>query len=423
MKILSKGYVDDYDVKNNIKEILLKAEGSSIINFSILNLLSKEDLIVINDIKYRLSVYNKEIKLFNKEFEKAKKESYLEFSMISAAIIERKNFETFEKEREKCPNRQERILYHGTGIDPIASILTGDYWKSLEPYKAINGKGVYFTDSLDYGWYYGGKDGNRANFKTIPKTEDTFTVIINSVYYDKNGFKQVVGDERTPGKNQINFAYAGARSQILRQPDKTKFLGTEYVIYDLDQICPFMCATLKRVDFCVIWRDNNFSSKPVYNNKFDQIFKSFLKERMTYINQVAKYNIYPCETTEEALELVKRKKYNKIILISNVGTNLEGKIFIDKAREIIGNNIVTLFLAYRTAHLDWIKNYKNAIFSNEPKFYEEYLQCFEGYDIRSNIRDLVGKLENHYNVKFNFADDFLKYPHFKGQGKYNDFTF
>ena len=139
---------------------------------------------------------------------------------------------------------------------------------------------------------------------------------------------------------------------------------------------------------------------------------------MTYINQVAKYNIYPCETTEQALELVKRKKYNKIILISNVGTNLEGKIFIDKAREIIGNNIVTLFLAYRTAHLDWIKNYKNAIFSNEPKFYEEYLQCFEGSDIKSNIRNLVGKLENHYNVKFNFDNDFLEYPHFKNEGHY-----
>ena len=104
MKILSKGYVDDYDVKNNIKEILLKAEGSSIINFSnfveemmdinqmyqILNLLSKEDLIVINDIKHCLSAYNKEIKLFNKEFEKDKKESYLEFSMISSVIRKRK---------------------------------------------------------------------------------------------------------------------------------------------------------------------------------------------------------------------------------------------------------------------------------------------------------------------------------------------
>ena len=68
-----------------------------------------------------------------------------------------------------------------------------------------------------------------------------------------------------------------------------------------------MSATMKRVEYCVIWRDENFSSKPVYNNKFDQIFKNFLKERMKYINELAKYNIYPCETSEEALELVKKK--------------------------------------------------------------------------------------------------------------------
>ena len=37
----------------------------------------------------------------------------------------------------------------------------------------------------------------------------------------------------------------------------------EYVINDLDQICPLMSATLKRVEYCVIWRDDNF-----YRNLF-----------------------------------------------------------------------------------------------------------------------------------------------------------
>ena len=72
---------------------------------------------------------------------------------------------------------------------------------------------------------------------------------------------------------QINFAYADSSSCIINQTNKLKFFATEYVIYDLDQICPFMSAKLKRVEFCVIWRDNNFSSKPVYNNEYDKIFK------------------------------------------------------------------------------------------------------------------------------------------------------
>ena len=261
----------------NIK--FIKLGGRNIINFSnyvdeiidsdqinkIFNLLSNSDLKEMQDIKNRLSKYNNSIKLFNNEFEKSKRESYLEFSVISLVVIEREDFETFEKERKKCPNRVERILYHETSIEPTSYILTGLCRKSMEKRKAINGKGVYFTDLLDYGWYYGGEGGNRANFHSIPKIDDTFTVIINSVYYDRNGFQLVKDGNRTPEKNQINFAYAGARSERLIIPDKIKFLGTEYVIYDLNQICPFMSAKLKRVEYCVIWRDNNFSPNPIIN--------------------------------------------------------------------------------------------------------------------------------------------------------------
>ena len=194
---------------------------------------------------------------------------------------------------------------------------------------------------------------------------------------------------------------AGCKFETIENPDFSKFIGTEYVIWDLDQICPFMSAKLERNEYCVIWRDNNFSPNSVYNNKFDEIFKKFLKERMKYIKQNARFNIYPCETTEEALKLVKRKKYNKIILLSNVGTDKGGKHFVDEARKIIGNDTIVLFLAYNIAHLKWIKNYKNAIFSNEPKFYEDYLECFNGGDIKGNLENLIKKIEAHYDVKFN----------------------
>ena len=76
---------------------------------------------------------------------------------------------------------------------------------------------------------------------------------------------------------------------------------------------------------------------------------------MRYIEQYAEQNIYPFETTEEALELIKRKKYNKIILMSNVGTDLGGKKFIDEERKILNNDVLTLFLLYNIRHLDWIK--------------------------------------------------------------------
>ena len=444
--ILREGYIaHPFDIKEKIKAVLKKLGGSNIINFSnyidevidsnivknMISYLSPNKFQKIRDIGYRLSKYNKYMLIFDKEFEKAKKESIFEFSVISLVIIERKDFEKFEKEREKCPNRIDRILFHGTTFDPISCILTDIFKKSVDRHFQ-HGKGVYFTDLLDYCWFYGGIN-NRINKNVIPMKGDTFTLIASSIYYNKAGYKRVYDYKYSPQKNEINFAYAGANFETIyeEEPDKSKFLGTEYVIWDLDQICPFMSATLKRNEYCAIWRDNNFSSKPVYNNKFDNIFKHFLKERMKYIKQYANFNIYPCVTSEEALQLVRRKKYNKIILISNVGTDLGGKKFIEDARKIIVNDVICLFLSYNIDHLKWIKNYKNAIFSNEPQFYEEYLQCFGDHNycaddldsVEENINSLIAKIEVHYKVKFNMDDTFLNYPLYKVRGKYSDLSF
>ena len=437
--ILKNGYIMDPIKKKEIKKVLKKMKGSNILNFSkyidesinssniniLMKFLNNEDLKEIKDIKNRLLNYNEYIQIFEKDFEERKRNSIFEFSIISLVIMEREDFQTFEKERKNCPNRIDRILYHGTSIEPISCILTGYFRKSIDRCYQ-HGKGVYFTDTLDYCWFYGGEESNRSNGNKIPAIDETFTLIACSIYYDKKGFRHVKDHTYTPKKNEINFAYAKEDfSTIKEYPDKRKFFGTEYVIWDLDQICPFIGAKLKRKEFCVIWRDNNFSSKPVYNNQFDEVFKKFLKERMKYIEQFAEFNIYPCETSEEALELINRKKYNKIILISNVGTDLGGKKFVDNARKTIGNDVIALFLAYNIQHLNWIKNYKNALFSNEPNFYEEYLNCFndEIYSKEEKILELKQTIENHYKVNFNFDDKFLDYPKFKDGGNFSELMF
>ena len=339
--------------------------------------------------------------------------------------MEREDFLNFQTERNKCPNRIDKILFHGTRIEPISCILTGYFLKSTEKCYQ-HGKGVYFTDFLDYCWFYGGEKNNRANKNRIPIVGETFTLIACSTYYNQKGFKKVIDYKYTPKKNEINFAYAGCNFETLINIDKTKFIGTEYVIWDLDQICPFLGAKLKRNEYCVIWRDTNFSSKSLYNNEFDQKFKKFLKERIKYIQYNSNFNIYSFDNSEEALSLIKRKKYNKIILISNVGDDLDGKFFIENARKLIGNDVIVLFLAYNLSHLKWITNYKNALFSNDAKFYEEYLKCYDSKsrdETECRILNLKESLEKKYGVKFNFDYNFLKFPYFKFSGKYSDLTF
>ena len=363
----------------------------------------------------RLSKYDELMKKFEKEFENAKKNSIFEFSIISLVIIERKDFGKFQNERINCPNRIEKILFHGTSIDPISSILNDEFKKSEIH---IFGEGIYFTDSLDYCWYYGGDNDNRKNINKIPKIDEKFSLIASIVYYNSQGLKYVENGNYNPKKNEINKriadVYTNTKNNYYNISDQLLF--NEYVVNDLDQICPFIGARLKREEFCVIWRDINFSPNSIFNNKYDELFKNFLKERIKYIEKLSKFNIYTFDNSEDALKLINRKKFNKIILISNIGDDYGGRNFIINARKILGNDVIALFLSYNSNHLHWVKNFKNALFSNDPNFYERYLNCFSEKnesEIKNTLINLKELIEAYYNVNFYFDDNFLKYPLFE----------
>ena len=103
------------------------------------------------------------------------------------------------------------------------------------------------------------------------------------------------------------------------------------------------------------------------------------------------------------------------------------------ARKIIGNDVITLFLCYNIQHLYWIKDFKNALFSNDPQFYENYLQSFmtnselnseeKENQIKFQLGNLIIQVQKKYKVKFNFDNNFLYYPNFKKEGRFSDLTF
>ena len=204
MKILKNNYFpQSSDTRDDIRTVLNKS-GNNIMNFSsfinnevkseymdeLLKYLQSSEQTEIKDIINRLAQYKSLIKLIEKEFIIALRESILEFSLVSAIIIDRNDFDNYEKQREKCPNREERILFHGTCPYAIASILTNNFL--ISKFGEL-GKGVYFTDQFDYTWFYGKTIDNivNANDNCIPQKDAEFTMVVSSIYYDKTHFRQI----------------------------------------------------------------------------------------------------------------------------------------------------------------------------------------------------------------------------------------
>ena len=118
MKILKKSYVyvnQKNEVGNAIEKILRNNNGCNVLNFSnyveeqinqewiqkINNFVPPKDLNDINDTKFRLGKYVKYMAFFEKEIYNSLKLSIFEFSPISLVVLDREDFDRFEKEKEK----------------------------------------------------------------------------------------------------------------------------------------------------------------------------------------------------------------------------------------------------------------------------------------------------------------------------------
>ena len=386
-----------------------------------------------------LSLYEEFNKLFEEEIKKAIEKSYFDYSLISLSMSEQTNRERFIQSMENCPNLIVKYLFHGTLIDPISKIITNGF---LYPRRAFYGIGITFSDMLDYIFFYtGGKDyrERRDNFNRIPRVNQIFCCVSAEVYYDKRKLHQVYDfslhvreldhfptyeelkknfPEKMVEKNGINLAIVEPnRGQVIENEEiindnkKGKFLGTEYVITEFDQILPLYGITLKRNEYLIVWRDPHFKGASEYYE--------ILEECKLFIYEYAQLNAYFESSIEKALELIKRKKFNKIILISNIGLDLSGKKFVEIARQILGFNVLVLFFSKNKGHFSWLQNFPNALFANKIDFFRDYIMNYN----EKGLLDLKKKIEKFYNIKLNFDKDFLKFPKFINQGKYDDIIF
>ena len=182
----------------------------------------------------------------------------------------------------------------------------------------------------------------------------------------------------------------------------------------MEQILPLYGLTLKRNEYFVIWRDTNLEGK--------NEFSDFLKERKMFIYKQAKMNAFFESNTERALEIINRKKYNKIIIISSCGKDKSGLKFIEIARKILGFNVMVLFFSADPSHLQWIQRLPNALYTNNAIFYEKYILNYNRQGLL-NLKNEVEKNYSKYGIHLNFTNDFLEFPNYAKDKTYNDLVF
>ena len=437
------------DIKTNLEQndgnniLAYSKYACSVINDNIINdLLKLVSSNIKNDIlKYWsvLSKYEPFNKLFEVELFKAIERSYFDYSLIGLSIYQQTNRKQFVETMHQTPNLVVKYLFHGTQIDPISKIMTGGF---LYTRKAFYGMGIYFSDMLDYVSFYAGGTNfanRRKNFGSILPVNETFSCVSAEVYYSQAKKKDVFDfslwvetldhfptyeelkrdySDKMVEKGGVHFARVEPnqgrirkKEEIIEDKKSGKFVGTEYVITEMEQILPLYGLTFKRNEYFVIWRDNHF--------KGDNDYSEFLKVRKLFIYEYAKMNAYFESSLERALEIIKRKRNNKIILISNIGLDLAGKKFVEVARKILGFNVMVLFFSANRNHLKWLKDFPNALYTSHEDFYKKYIMNYN----KQGLLDLKKEVEARNKINLKFEGNFLEFPHFVNNEEYNKIRF
>ena len=345
----------------------------------------------------------KNLDVFNKQFdidtENALNKSTFEYKIIPIFSVDRE-INKYNEEKNRCPNKVQKLLFHGTKIEGSISILLTQFNDSSSHKIGI---GIYFTDIPDYAWRYSKNSIENKNREiNIPKVGDTFCLVVSEIYYDNNKLETVYNNNKinevVPDFG-IRCCFANYKGHTISKASLTnnnRFIGNEFLITNKNQILPLYSIILKRIEYLVIWRDYNFDKfKPnKYSNKTFNKIQEFHNEIKRKITRELDSKIYYVKTTEEALKLVEIKKYNKIIIITNGNNN--AKEFINKARIIIGSPVIAAVPVYNIKkHISMVKEMENTILLNGIDYHEIFLKSVINND-KNGLIDLRNEIINDY---------------------------
>lgn len=301
-----------------------------------------------------------------------------ELYVVNKTLFPNKSIDEYNKVKSKIPEDEivECFLYNGSALK--------------ETNNGFFGKGFYATSNPYFAAMI-------ANDEKPLKLNETIQIICYTAIFNKtktNELKSAINnktiDTETRKKFGINYAIVGDSTGFLpvnSNDDKSTIIAEEFVFPNKIQLVPLCSFTVIRRDHCIIWKDERI--------KETDINAIFLRK----LSKEKEINTYFMHSNEEALKIIKNKKYASFKLItSGGGSELLGKNLIVDARNIIGSRFVCLVFATNIElHMDWISKMKNVLFASV----DEYFQAFAQLDMNlKDILDFESKLKQDYAAIF-----------------------
>eukprot|EP01117_Protostelium_nocturnum_P004307 TRINITY_DN1569_c7_g1_i2.p1 TRINITY_DN1569_c7_g1~~TRINITY_DN1569_c7_g1_i2.p1 ORF type:complete len:874 (-),score=207.25 TRINITY_DN1569_c7_g1_i2:205-2793(-) len=276
------------------------------------------------------------------------------------------------------------LLFHGTRIMNFNSIFEKGF-KMGEATKLDDGwfgSGHYFSNSPNYALGYS------RGYRWDPLPLDGFGVLIaaNVRYSNRKEVTQKIPGSKITDSDCNHIVVCGPNFEPESQWEINSKKHTEhpqygrryeeFVVPGPDQILPLFLVTVKRVDSLILWRDPNIKS-----NENQTILK---RGRSS-----TPFNIYGVETTEDGMEVIKRKKKNKIFLMTS-GSG--GEEFVTQARkELNHTNAILVFCGNVEYHQTWASKLTNVFVTSSSVEVEEFIRSINDLEALLSLGQRICK--------------------------------
>ena len=202
----------------------------------------------------------------------------------------------------------------------------------------IFGIGVYFTDLIDYAWYYGSESdtNNRANFSGIPKIKDSYNSTLTEELFLSYNYKQIKDKKKIDLQNNSFHEHLLNNRKLSNLEIEGKEKNTISKSYSLNNFINKENITIN------IKRYGNTNTKlkkfkNIYNNikkiKDEDLEKSLIKRNKSFVEPKKHFILFELNNKK-----IKTKSSKNLFEKKNTKKEIKKKMLMKKIEKLLNNN-------------------------------------------------------------------------------------